>query len=241
MSWFRVADRRLTYRGRITREPFALWAQTKDGAAAIEEVARTLRFRLLGRRRAARRLIWRDLQRAARSEPLRSAIQAEAEHFVAVLADLSYAAGLPRERVALRRLVVVPRALVAGRAREALRRRLWHTGSLVTLSESVRAFFCEQLLTEMGRAFDPARLSLAHPVFARDEWWCVGADRESVWMDPMWSGPDWLGHLLVYEFPQSGLSRRERKELSSAIEKLQHGVTTLSRLQREGIVRMATQ
>jgi len=241
MRWFRVADRRLTYRGRISREPFALWAQTKEGAAAIDEVARTLRFRLFGRTRAARRRIWRDLERAARSEPLRSAIQAEADHFLAALADLSYAAGLPRAQVALHRLVVVPRALIAGRAREALRLRLWHNESLQTLEEPVRAFFCEHLLTEMGRAFDGARLSSSHPVHARDDWSCVAADRQSVWMDPLWSGPDWLGHLLMFEFPHAGLSRRERKALDSAIGELQKGVATLSRMQREGIVRMATQ
>jgi hypothetical protein len=53
-----------------------------------------MRFRLFGRTRAARRQIWRELDGAARSEPLYSAIEMEAECFAAAMADLCYADGL---------------------------------------------------------------------------------------------------------------------------------------------------
>jgi len=239
LSWFRVADGRLAYRGRTTREPFAAWAETKEGTVAIGNLARQMRFRLFGRVRCARRRIWRDLDHVSRSEPLRSAIQAETDHFASAMTDLSYAEGLPRVQVALRRLVIVPRSLLAGLAREALRRRLWPL--LPDLDDLVRGFFCEQLLMEMDRAVDRARPSPSRPVHAGEEWSCVGVDTQYVWVDPLWSGPGWLGHVLMYEFPHDGLSRRERKALQRAIDDMQKSVKTLSRLQREAVVRMATQ
>jgi hypothetical protein len=211
---------------------------TSEGAAAIDALARRLRFKLFGRTRAARRQIWRTLDAGARSEPLRSAIQAETSHFASAMTDLSYADGLPRVQVSLRRLVIVPLSLVAGRAREGLHKRL--RPLLSDLDDAVRGFFCEQLLVEMGCAVGQARPSASRPVHARGEWSCVGADRQYVWVDPLWSGPEWLGHILMFELPPSGLSRRERKELEQAISHLQKSVTTLSRLQREGVVQLAT-
>jgi hypothetical protein len=239
MGWFHVADGQLNYRGRIGREPFAAWARTPEGEDAIDALARLMRFRLFGRARAARRQIWRELDSAARSEPLRTAIETEAESFASAMADLCYAEGLPRRQFHLQRLVIVPRALVAGRARPALRRRLWSLPPLLTVDESVRGFFCEQLLTEMDRAIDRARPSLSQPVHAHEEWACVGAERQCIWMDPMWSGPEWLGHIVMYELPRAPLSRRERKELERLILDMQKSLTTMSRTEREGIVRLA--
>jgi hypothetical protein len=239
MGWFQVADGQLSYRGRIAREPFAAWARTPEGVEAIDALARQMRFRLFGRARAARRQIWRELDGAARSEPLTSALESEAEYFASAMADLCYSDALPRTQVNLQRLVIVPRALVAGRARPALRRRLWALPSLLAVDESVRGFFCEQLLTEMDRAIDRARPSITHPVHAHEEWACVAAERQCVWMDPMWSGPGWLGHIVMYELPRTPLTRKDRKELDRIILEMQKSLTTLSRTQREGIVRIA--
>jgi hypothetical protein len=238
MSWFRVSGGRLTYRGRITREPLAAWFGTTEGIAAIDRLASQMRFKLFGRARAARRQIWRELNTAARSEVLSDAIQKEAGQFIKAMTEMSYPSGLPRVQVALRRLVIVPRSLVAGRAREGMRRRL--VPLLPDVDDLVKSFFCEQLLMEMDRAIEQVRPSPSRPVPALEEWSCVGADRQYVWVDPMWSGPGWLGHILMYEIPPGGLARRDRKELEKAIKEMQARVTSLSRLEREGVVRMAT-
>ncbi len=239
MDWFRVVDGRVAYRGRISHGPVKAWLATAEGAAAVDGLASQMRFRLLGRARAARRQIWRALESAARTEPLKSAIEAEPACFAASMSAMSYADGLPRAQVDLRRLVVVPRSLIAGHARDALRRRIWPL--LTGVDDRVRVFFCEQLLTEIDRAIERAAPAPSRPVHARDDWSCVGTEREYVWIDPLWSGPAWLGHVLMYELPHEGLSRRDRKELERAVDLLKKGVTTLSQRQREGIVRLAAQ
>ena len=238
MGWFHVAQDRLRYRGRLTPEPFAAWVKTGEGSAAIDERALEDRLRLFTRTRARRR-IWRELERTARTEPLRSAIQEEAEHFSTVLAEISHAPGLPRLTVALHRLVIVPRTLVGGRTRGALRRRLCGSGPLAPMDPQVREFFCEQLLVELDSAIARHRVSGRRPVLTRDIWGCVGRDEEYQWVDPIFSGPGWGGHLLMYEFPRQGLSRSARKDLDQAIRNLQNSLTSISRTQRHEIVRLA--
>src|SRR3954464_9021511 len=68
MGWYKVTDGRVIYAGRISREPYATWVATKAGSDAIATVAKGIGFRLLGRARAARTRVWRDLSAAARSE-----------------------------------------------------------------------------------------------------------------------------------------------------------------------------
>lgn len=236
MSWFSVKNGTLSYRGRLTRDPFAAWLKTGEGASRLQAVAAS--FRMFATARAGRQL-WKPLERAARSEPLRRAIQEEAAHFRAAMSYASYAPGLPRVHVALHRLVLVPRPLVAARARAGVRKRLWHLSPLSSVDDTVRAFFCEQLLIEMDQAITAARPSALKAIPADEGWSCVGTDRLYTWVDPLWSGAHWSGHFFMYEFPRTSLSRAQRKELDAAVAELQQSVGSLSRLQREALVRMA--
>ena len=238
MSWFAARRGRLLYRGRLSRDSYLAWLSTGEGAARLHAVAAAYRFRAFAHARA-RRALWRPLAQAARLEPLRTAIQNEAAHFGVAMAEASYAPGLPRTHIALHRLVLVPRALAAARARTGVRLRLWHLPALAAVDESVRAFFCEQLLIEMDRALEAATPSAARPVPAAEGWSCVGADRPYVWVDPLWSGVHWAGHLFMYEFPRASLSRAQRHELDAAVSRLQQSIGSLSRLQRESLVRTA--
>lgn len=236
MGWFVVRNGELVYRGRLRRDPFDAWLKTPEGKRCLAETAATLRVFATAR---ARRRLWQPLERAARSAPLRKAIQDEAAPFRAAMTFVSYAPGLPRVHVALHRLVIVPRPLVAARARSGLRKRLWALPPLQAVDESVRAFFCEQLLIEMDRALEAARPSPSKSIPATDGWSCVGTDRVYAWVDPLWSGAHWSGHFFMYEFPRTALSRAQRKELDAAVAELQQGVASLSRLQREALVRTA--
>jgi len=238
MSWFTVKSGRLAYRGRLTRDPFAAWLATAEGAARVKATGAAMRIGVFRSARAGRRL-WQPLERAARTDAMRTAIRQESQAFAGAMSDVCYAPGLPRTHVALHRLVLAPRALVAGRARASIRQRLWHLPALADVDDSVRAFFCEQILIEMDRAIESARPSPARPVPAAEGWSCVGADRSFVWVDPLWSGPHWTGHLLFYEFPRTPLSRGLRKELEGAAAALQQGLASLSRLQRDALVRGA--
>ena len=59
MGWFKVTDGRVVCGLKLSRDPFAAWTATREGSAAIAAVAGTLRFRLFGKVRAARRQVWR--------------------------------------------------------------------------------------------------------------------------------------------------------------------------------------
>lgn len=238
MGWFRVASSRLAYRGRLTREPFAAWARTSEGAAAIDARAREYRLRLFAGTRSRRR-IWRELEGLTRSEAVSAALQAEAVHFTAAMIDACHAPGLPRRFVDLHRLVLVPRALVAARARTALRRRLFGSEPLAVLDARVRDFLCAQVIVELDAAAAEARPSLSRPLLTQEAWGCVGRDTEYQWMDPMFSGPGWGGHLVMFEFPRDGLPRKTRKVVEQAVVELQRSVAAISRSQRDAIIRVA--
>jgi hypothetical protein len=240
MSWFRVSRGRLEYRGRVTREPFTRWTQTAEGTAAIARVAAGLRFSLFGRHRAARRQLWRSLDAAARAQSVGNAIAVEAPRFMQVVARLAYSDGLPRAVIALHRLVVVPRAMIAGHARVGLSKRLGEVAEVAALDEAIQIFLFDQLIIEMDAALQKASASPKNPVTAHDEWSCVGVSKGVVWVDPMWAGPDGTGHVFMDEFPRAGLSRRDRKTLESAIGEMSESVSSLTNLQRHAMVRAAS-
>jgi hypothetical protein len=238
MAWFRVTSNRLLYRGRLSRAPFAAWAKTPEAAAAIDERARKDRLYIFRRTRARRRM-WRELEIASRSESVRQAIQDEAGQFATVIVEASHAPGLPRRTIAFHRLVIVPRTLIAARARAGLRKRLFNSDGLRAVDPHVRDFLCEQLMTELDAAIGESRPSASRPLLTRDTWGCVGRDASYQWVDPMFSGEGWGGHLLMFEFPREGFTRKARKEVDRAVQELQNSLANISHLQRNAIVRMA--
>jgi hypothetical protein len=157
-----------------------------------------------------------------------------------VLAALSYAEALPRAHIALHRLVLVPRAMIAGRAQSGLLERLDRAPELSHLDEDVRIFFLNQLVIEMDDALQQAAPSPKRPVQAHDEWACVGVGKGTVWVDPVWAGPDGTGHVFMYEFPRAGLPRKGRQAVESAIRELTAASSSLSRAERFALVRAAS-
>lgn len=240
MSWFRVNRGRLEYRGRITREPVTKWTTTKEGTDAVARAASGIRFSFAGRSRAARRRVWLALAAATRVESLGAAIAAEATRFMQVTAALACADALPRAHIALHRLVLVPRAMIAGRAQAGLFGRFAQAPALGELDGAVRTFFLNQLLIEMDAALQKGSPSPRSPVQAQDEWACVGISKGMVWVDPLWTGPDGTGHLFMYELPRGGLPRSARKALEAAIEQMSASVSSLSRAERAALVRAAS-
>jgi hypothetical protein len=239
VDWFAVKRGRLEYRGRISRQPFETWCTTEDGQKAIARVAKGLRFSILGRKRSARRQLWRALDSASRTDAFRTAIAAEPDRFMQVLADVCYADALPRAQVGMWRLVLAPRALVAGRARAAAFARLMESPALADIDEAVRKFLLDHVVIEMDAAIKRASPVPKRPVLARDGWACVGVRLGTVWMDPLWAGPDGTGHLFMYEMPPQGLTRRDAKAVDAAIEQIGVEISTLSRATRDAMIRSA--
>lgn len=239
MSWFRVSKGRLEYRGRITKDPFTAWTSTPEGMQAMESAAEGIGFSLFGRQRAAKRQVWRALDSAARAEETIAALRDETHHYLRLLASLAFVQALPRVQVGLHRLVAVPRTMVAGRGYGALCSRLSKVPCLAALDEPIRAFYFEQLLREMDYAFHKAAATPRRPLLIHEGWMCVGVDLDLIWVDPMWSGPGWGGHLFMFENPASGLSRKDLKALESAVADLSRHIASLSRMQRDGLLRSA--
>ena len=239
VSWFKVSDRRLRYRGRITRQPFNAWTATPEGTAAIDAAAATLGFCLLGKKRTATRRMWRALHAATLDQAVQTALQAEPERYLGIWGELAYAPALPRVQVSLRRVVVVPRTMIAARALSALTSRLMSVPCFAALDGPVRTFFCYRVICEMDEAIRRAVPTMKKPLAAREAWTCVGIDDRFMWVDPLWSGREWLGHVLMFEMPEPRPSRRERREIEGAIERLLGSLPEMSVLQRDAAVRSA--
>lgn len=239
VSWFRVHRERLVYRGRITRDPFTKWAATKEGQEAVAREARNLRFRLFGHHRARRRL-WRALDSASRTDAVAAAIGLEPDYYMQVLANVSYTTALPRAHIALHRLVLAPRAMIAGRADAGVLERLSRLPAIAALDAAVRSFFFHHLVIEMDAALRSSSPSPRRPVHAPDGWACVGISIGTVWMDRIFAGPDATGHVFMYEFPRERLSRRDRKALEAAIAQMAASAATLSRAERFAVMRSAS-
>lgn len=236
--WFDVADGRLRYRGRVTKEPVAEWMASDEATRIVDSAAGQVRFALFGRTRAARGRIARELQQAIASPPLREAFSAECDRFLGAWTDLAYAPSLPRLTVALQRLVVVPRAMIPGRALPGASTRIAPRLD-ASVPPDFKAFFCRWVVGSMDDAIRRARPCPERPVHARESWACVGLDTDFVWIDPLWSGPEWRGHVVMYEMATPRLRRRERRELEDAISQLTRSLPNLTRVQRDSLVRLA--
>ena len=240
MSWFAVSRGRLEYRGRLTRQPFTAWCATRAGQKAIDRVAAGIRFAIFGRARSARKRLWRALDEASRTREFANIMAAEPDRYLQALADACYAEALPRSHVALRRLVLTPRALVSNRAKADASNRLRLSAVLAPLDVDVRAFLLDQIVNEMDAALRSAAPSPRKPVLARDGWVCVGVRLGTVWLDPLWAGPDGTGHVFMYEMPPQGLSRRDAKAVEAAMEQMSGAASTLSRESRDALIRSAS-
>jgi hypothetical protein len=238
MSWFRIADGRLRFIGRVTKDPVREWLASPEGSSAVEEAARRTRFSLFGRKRAARRRMSGALCEAISAPAVRQVIATECEGYVGAWTPLAYAPPLPRVSVDYRRVVVVPRVMLVWRVASRIMARIG--GSLqAEVPDGFREFFSRWVVCRMDRAVRTAGPSPRRPLHAKESWACVALDNEMLWVDMFGLGPEWLGHVVLFEMPDSRLSRRDRQALEQAIARLSESLPGLSRQQRDKTVRLA--
>lgn len=237
MAWFDVSSGRLRFR-RTSRHPVSEWLETREGTAAVESAARDIGFALFGRSRVARRRLTLTLSEALNTPSARAALDAECQHFLATWSQLAYAPALPRLTLEGHRLVVVPRAMIVGRSAGAATKRL---GAALgaSVSDDFKAFFALWALRAMDDAVRRATPDAKRPVLAHESWSCVHVEPSFLWVDPLVSGEGWRGHVMMFELPPGGLRRRDRQALDAAVAKLTASLSNLTRIARDGTVRMA--
>jgi hypothetical protein len=236
----RYSHNRVAYTGRIGRDSFTAWAASGSGRSVLEPLASRMRFALFGRLRAARRRVWRQVVQTARMEAVVVAVQHEIDAYLTRVDRLAYARDLPRVSVDLHRLVVVPRLFVSAevfcRIDAALNRlRLF---AALDGGESIRGWFVRTLVDAIEAAVRGARPSPQHPLTAGQDWIIVGVNDQFEWGIPL-EGPGWPGHYYVLELTRAPITRAVRKAAGEAIGRLETSLPSLSRVQRNEILRQA--
>jgi hypothetical protein len=240
-GWVRDSRKRLVYAGRITRIPFVAWTKSPQGRKVVDKVASTIRFALFGRTRAARRRLWRELAAASRDEDVVATLQTELNVYLTRLGGLAFSPGLPGERVQLRRLVVVPNVLVNGDAYGALDTRLSAQPAFALLEggEALRQFFILKVIEDIDAAIRRARPSPRNPREGGSGWISVGLNSTFEWLLPVNNEPGWPGHHYVLELTREPITRALRKAVAASVTRLEALLPTLSRLERNEILRRA--
>jgi hypothetical protein len=230
----------MKFTGRIPRAPFDAWAESPDGRAVLDPVQSGMRFALLGRRRAARRLVWRQLNELARNVVVVAAIQREVDAYLTRLGQLVYAHDLPRASVDLHRLVVVPRSFVNSVEYRGIVAAVDGQLPFATAdgSELLLDWFVLLVISRIETAIVSARPSPRSPLSLGRDWVTVGVNEQFEWGIPL-QGPAWLGHYYVLELTSSALTRSVRKGTEEAIANLEKSLPSLSRVHRNGILRNA--
>jgi len=239
-TWVRYRRGRARYTGRITRAPFVAWLATPEGRATLDDAASQVRFAFFARARAARRL-WRRLAAAARDRDVIVTIQSEMDGYLGRLQEFAYAQGLPRVSVDLHRIVVVPRVLINGATYGAIARRLQSARAFASLDggDALRDFFILTLIHHLDGAIAGAMPSPKRPLAVHKEWISIGIDGAFVWRIPPVNDPPWDGHHYVLELTRDPITRAVRKAVVAAIKRLEASLGSLSRIERNEILRRA--
>ena len=239
MGWVIRQRGALRYSGHLSRpRSFDRWAEA-EGRAVVTAVASKRWFALFGKRRAAKREIWRELRRLAELGSLAEEIHAAVAEYGGAIGSFALdRPSLPRAVIDLRRVVVIPRALYNGWALDLMTSRLERRPEMAALkgrSELAR-YFCFEMLSAIDSALMASSPSVRHPLQASTEWSIVGLNARLGWSIPFRQGPDWRGHYFIYEMPRDGLTRARRRQLAACIESLEAGISELSRLKKSAIL-----
>jgi len=228
------------YTGRIDRASFGAWCASADGRSVVEPIAARMRFALFGRRGAARRRVWRQLTAAARSTPVAAPLQREIDAYVARLAAIAHARDLPRVGIELRRLVVVPRFFANAAIDRRIDAALEPQPAFAARHgrKPLRDWFIFTLIDAIEAGLVAAKPSPTDPLPAGSDWIVVGVNDRFEWRIPF-AGPAWPGHYYLLELTRAPLTRAVRKATRDAVAAMEASLPSLSRAQRDAIVRQA--
>ncbi len=239
-SLIRYSHGRMTYTGRIPRPSFRAWTESPDARPILDAVAAHTRLSLLGKTRAARRRVWRQLNQAAQADGVLIGVQSEVDEYLTRMDRLAHADGLPCVGLHLRRLVLVPRVFLNaesyGRIDAILRAQ--PVFSSLESGHLLRTWFSVTVVESIAGAVAGAQPSPQRPAPAGEEWMTVGVNERFQWRVAL-EGPAWPGHYYVLELTRAPVTRALRKEAAEAIARLESTVASLSRSARQEILSRA--
>ena len=165
------------------------------------------------------------------------ALQQEVDAYLSRFGTVAYAHNLPRADVHLHRLVVVPRVFACV---EACRRTMAILKAHAPFEgrDSLREFFTLTLVDSIAAAVVAGRPTLQRPLAASESWIIIGTDECFEWHTPL-EGPAFPGHYYVFELTRTPVTRVDRAAARDAIARLEASLASLSRSQRQDVMREA--
>ena len=229
----------MIFTGRLSRRSFEAWASS-DGWPVVERVASELGFALLGRRRAARRRLWRELTSAASAASIVRDVQRELDGYLQRLDPIVYAHGLPRVSVELRRLIVVPRSFPNAEAFRNLYATLsGHPPFDALKGDPVRDWLVMTIVSGIDTAVAESRPSSRRALAAGSHWMLIGVNEQFEWGVPL-DGPGWPGPYYLLELTSEPLTRSVREAAEPGVAWLEESLPSLTRVRRNEILRSAS-
>jgi hypothetical protein len=136
--------------------------------------------------------------------------------------------------------------LLGGRLADYLgRRRVFMIGmalfALASLAggAALHDFFVATVISDADAAIAGAAPTLKRPVALGSEWISIGLDGAFVWRLPLLNEPPWDGHHYVLEVTRDPITRAVRKGVAASVGRIDASLQTLSRVDRNEILRRA--
>ena len=131
--------------------------------------------------------------------------------------------------------------LINGAAYGAIAKRLHSERAFASLEggDAVRDFFVATLIDHLDGAIAGVMPSPKRPLAAGTDWMSVGMESAFVWRLPLLNAPPWAGHHYVLEVTRDPITRAVRKKVIAAVERIEASLPSLSRLERNEILRRA--
>jgi len=236
MSWIKIVGKGLEYTGKLAQaKGFEEWAENQ-GRAVIEKLALDRGFKIFRGRRAESE-IFDDLRRAATSEALKKAIQAQVANFQLLLGTLAQKNQELPQTSGYPPVIAVPRGFHSAAAIGILRNELGGSDELTRLKggEALKEFFFAELTQQMADALLKTEPSIKKPVTSAGEWLVIGADPNFKWdID----GPG--GHYYLFKPKYSSKYDKDAQKLAAdELDTLAVYLAKLSRDQKRAMMEKA--
>jgi hypothetical protein len=231
MGWIRVVGKSLEFTGKIVASAsFEDWALAK-GEQVVNEFAQKKTIALFGKRKAAKKELWKNLVDVSQKPALFTVINNLAKNYqtmIVVVAD----AIEDNKYVANGLTYAIPTTAINSLYRAVVEGTLSKSDEFQELKggPELRSFFYDEFVAQIDSAFQLLRPSTSEPLRLSGEWYAVGSNADYDWRYP---GEAWKGYLFLHGYSgyPADLSKDQTrlKRISDHIGKLELRLGAFSR------------